>query len=167
MPFEEETESKGKVTRPSLDNVEIPKTGWLMIQDWIEALPRPWRLFQPLGFFLLGISATTGFRWYDAAHGTTDRSADISFYRVATVLLIVGGAISLVADLALRRETSRPVGTILDYCDHINESLGIERPRGQRSMWARVRGMNVASEPKPPAEDSVPAQAPDPGGPTS
>jgi hypothetical protein len=133
MPTEQ-VHSQGSVLAPEIDDVRVPRQGWLMIQDWIEALPRPWRIFQPLGFFLLGIAATALFAWREA-----DVENDIRYYKMLTIVLAVAGAIAILADFAIRRETKRPVGTILDYCDSVNKSLGINRPRNQRSLWKRIR----------------------------
>ena|SRR6266508_620918 len=168
MPFEEETLSKGRVTKATLNNIEISRSAWLMLQDWIETLPRPWRIFQPLGFLAFGYAIQKGLDWYDAVQGHAEtRGSDIAYSKLFTLGLLCIGVLSLVADFALRRQESRPIGSILDLCDHINESVGIDRERRRRSLWERIREKFWRIALTQQAQPSSPAQGPDSGEPRS
>jgi hypothetical protein len=120
-----------------LNTFHIPDRDWFMIHDWIDALPMPSRLFQPLGFLAWGVAAQAGFEWHQATS-----HSDVTWYRLLTIAAVVVGAAFIICDVKLRHEQSKSAAFISERMDHLNAGLGVTRPvrSARRRIWHRLLG---------------------------
>jgi hypothetical protein len=113
----------------------LTKEHLYFILDGVRHMPDAGRIFQPLGWFVLGIAATAGIEAHNADPGSDHRY----LYAALAIFAALSGLICLAADRMVKKEGRRHARWLEKYVLELFDSFHLEPPPKELTWWQRTQ----------------------------